>query len=133
MFGVKRGSEGQLEKSGSVTKLFLEGTNSGCDTPTACSSTRSGRESPDFFTNPPAPRGRQQEEKKCSTFKKKKHNFPASSSREKNIHFALFKNESNVKYGCIPLEKKVITSPERAFRSFVSSLEEDRPSSECGG
>lgn len=41
-----------------------------------------------------------------------------------NIHFALFKSESNVKYGCIPVAESVITYPEKAFKNFVSSLRE---------
>ena len=61
----------------------------------------------------------------------KKHNFiqsPSSRNRKslsKTLHFALFKTESNVKYGCIPVEEKLICNPEKAFKSFISSLKDE--------
>ena len=59
--------------------------------------------------------------------KNKKHNFKQKKKKQsekesQNIHFALFKSESNVKYGCIPVAESVISYPEKAFKNFVNSL-----------
>ena len=146
IFAKKRVSEGELslsfqskkpptkdlqdkmEKSNSMTKLFLE--KMGSDAASTCVSFRSESGASDS-TMVPSARGKPipAEEKKCSTFKdikNKKHNFKQKKNKKQsdnqNIHFALFKSESNVKYGCIPVAESVITYPEKAFKNFVSSL-----------
>lgn len=151
IFSNKRASEGQLnlsfqkqkslnkdlfpekmEKSNSMTKLFLEKAGPNSETASTCVSYRS-EGGVSESTTIPSSRGRashQNEEKKCSTFKdmkNKKHNFKQKNKKKQegqNIHFALFKSESNVKYGCIPVAESVISHPEKAFKNFVSSLRE---------
>lgn len=38
------------------------------------------------------------------------------------IHFAFFKDHSNVKYGCVPVDDNSIQHPSKAFKSFVKSM-----------
>ncbi len=38
------------------------------------------------------------------------------------LHFALFKDQANVKYGCVPVNDQSMNYPSKAFKTFISSM-----------
>ena len=50
-----------------------------------------------------------------------------SPKRSQMIHFAFFKDHSNVKYGCLPVDDNSIQHPSKAFKSFVKSMASNDP------
>ncbi len=50
-----------------------------------------------------------------------------SPKRSGVLHFALFKDHSNVKYGCMPVDNDSIHFPNKAFKAFVKSMSGEAP------
>ena len=48
-----------------------------------------------------------------------------SPNRSQMLHFALFKDQANVKYGCVPVSDESMNYPSKAFKTFISSMAQD--------
>ena len=113
-----RGSEG-------ATKFFLDGCG---DAPKSCRN-RGLNNTLSFATTHVGGSSRNSRTPSCAKEEtKRKHNYQASPKVKKDpkeLHFAVFQTEANVKYGSIPLEQKLLSNPEKAFKTFISSLKQE--------